>query len=163
MTRSNAFNDALSERGEAITNLRLTDFHDTGPLFKPAFLGEKWPAVDFFVQLERVNDRSLFFLAQVKTTRGLRDGKLQIVVSRDKVVALTAYPVPTYFIGVDEQTEIAYLVSMGQKRTGFSEMTAAFPMNAENRQRLWKEVHDFWTGRTHPTDSQFVDPKWRNS
>lgn len=44
--------DALGDRGEAIFRVLITEF-DTpaGPIFRPYFLGEKWPVVDFIVEL----------------------------------------------------------------------------------------------------------------
>jgi hypothetical protein len=105
MARAIQWTDVLGERGEAIAKLRLTDF--PGPLFRPAFLGDKWPAVDCLVQLVGLGDRTPFFLAQVKATRKppTRTGRLPVRISKEQVAALLAFPVPCYLIGVDERIE----------------------------------------------------------
>ena len=40
--------DVIGSRGEKIIELRLTAYEDfSSPLFQLAFLGEKWPTIDF--------------------------------------------------------------------------------------------------------------------
>ena len=42
--------DALGQRGENLFNILITPFHGNQPLFRPQFLGDKWPVFDFFVE-----------------------------------------------------------------------------------------------------------------
>lgn len=62
--------DAIGARGEAIVTNLLTRRHGRdGPLFRPQFLGEKYPAIDFSVELVGVaGDHTPFFFPQAKTT-----------------------------------------------------------------------------------------------
>jgi hypothetical protein len=44
--------ETIGFRGEKFVELRLTDLRPTShALFRPAFLGETWPAIDFYVEL----------------------------------------------------------------------------------------------------------------
>jgi hypothetical protein len=62
--------DATGTRGEKIVELRLTDLQITDqPLFRLAFLGDKWPTIDFYAELRAVKNQTPYFLAQVKATR----------------------------------------------------------------------------------------------
>ena len=61
--------DVTGFRGERIVELCLTDYLAfPKPLFRPGFLGDKWPAIDFYVELAEVIGRRLYFFAQVKAT-----------------------------------------------------------------------------------------------
>jgi hypothetical protein len=61
--------DVTGFRGEKIVELCLTDYASFAePLFRPGFLGEKWPAIDFYVELAQVTGHRLYFFGQVKST-----------------------------------------------------------------------------------------------
>jgi hypothetical protein len=52
---TNELKDVTGFRGEKIVELCLTDYRTFAkPLFRPGFLGEKWPSIDFYVELEDV-------------------------------------------------------------------------------------------------------------
>jgi hypothetical protein len=58
---------------------------------------------------------------------------------------MLAYPGPTYVIGIDEQREQGYLLSVNEPRTrGFGSIPMRYPMTFRNLQFLWEEVHAFW-------------------
>lgn len=64
-----ALPNVIGERGEIIFELAITDFLEfEQPLFKPGFLGERWPAVDYYIELVGVEGATPFFFAQIKTT-----------------------------------------------------------------------------------------------
>ncbi|NEP12601.1 MAG: DUF4365 domain-containing protein [Symploca sp. SIO2C1] len=159
--------DALGQRGEAIFTVLMTEFHsESGPIFKPQFLGDKWQYVDFIVEL--VGSRSIvpYFFVQVKTTRTgytKKLNRLKVKVPQGQINALALYPAPTYIIGIDEIEEKGYVASAnGEHLTSLSSLSTNFPINTPNREVLWKEVNDFWSRYKH-TDlvSQFHDPDWR--
>lgn len=154
--------DVLGDRGQSIAMLRLTDLEAGAPLFRPHFLGDKWPFVDFLVQLEGVGRRAAFFFAQVKaTTRGFNDrGRLRVAMSKEQVAGMSAYSIPTYVIGVDERGEDAYIAALRPRASGFSSMTARHPMTSANRKKLWNEVNAYWQMQTAPPASEFLDPDW---
>src|ERR1017187_9887067 len=56
-------------RGEKMVELCLTNYKDfDAPLFRPGFLGDKWPSIDFYVELQAVHKRKPYFFAQAKAT-----------------------------------------------------------------------------------------------
>ena len=65
-----AARDEIGSRSEFIFCARIMDFCGRSlPYFRPHFLGEKAQTLDFFVELLDTGERTLFFFAQVKTTR----------------------------------------------------------------------------------------------
>ena len=70
--RTENLNNVIAERGENIFELAVTDYESFNkPLFKPGFLGAKWPALDYYVELVGVRATTPFFFVQVKTTSGV--------------------------------------------------------------------------------------------
>lgn len=72
------------------------------PLFRPGFLGDKWPAVDFYVELNGVQDKRPFFLIQVKSTTGMlskRAKALRISSTRHDIIRLLQVPGPSVITG----------------------------------------------------------------
>jgi hypothetical protein len=64
--------DDIGSRGEAIFELRITDPHGPGgdPLFRPYHLGEKFPTLDYLVELVGLPAGGVgYFFAQVRSTR----------------------------------------------------------------------------------------------
>src|SRR4051794_27024176 len=103
--------DDIGNRGEAIFKVRITDPHGPRkePLFRPYPLGEKFPTLDFLVELVGVRaGRVAYFFAQVKaTTRGLTRRppvRLNVRVSQEDIDRMLIYPGPTYVVGIDSQT-----------------------------------------------------------
>jgi hypothetical protein len=159
--------NALGLRGEAIFTVLMTTFHsNSGPIFKPQFLGDKWQYIDFIVELVRAEGTVPYFFVQVKTTRQGYTKKLKrlkVKVPQEQVRGLASYPAPTYIVGIDEITEKGYVVSAnGNYLASLSSISTAFPINRLNREALWKEVNDFWSRyNTTLFDSQFSDRDWR--
>lgn len=159
--------DALGERGESIFFNRMTRFHsNNGPIFRPRFLGDKWPSVDFIVELLGVAGSNPYFFVQVKATRlgyTLQDQRLKIQVTEDGIRGIYSYPAPTYIVGIDDRKERAFVVSAnGENLTSLSSVSTAFPINKKNRIALWKEVREFWQGKSPSVvKSRFVDTNWK--
>ena len=159
--------DAVGQRGEAIFYVLMTEFHGSaGPIFRPQFLGDKWPSVDYIVELQSAGPTTPFFFVQVRSTREgytLRERRLKIKLTREQVRGLASYPAPTYIVGIDEVNEQGYLVSANGESIGsLSSLHTGFAINAANRTRLWSEVNAYWsTPSTPKLVSSFVDPSWR--
>lgn len=67
---STNISNALGKRGERIFELAITDLEKFDfPLFNPANLGDKWPVVDYYVELCGITQFIPFFFVQVKTTK----------------------------------------------------------------------------------------------
>ncbi len=148
-------NDDIGNRGEAIFELRITDPHGPGgdPLFRPYHLGEKFPTLDYLVELVglpagKVGD----FFAQVKLTRkGFTKRppvRLPVRVSQGDIERMLTYPGPTYVIGIDERPghERAYIASVNRPgMKGIQGLPPTFPLDAANMNALWKEVEVYWS------------------
>jgi hypothetical protein len=157
----------LGQRGEALFNVILTRFHGRPqPIFRPQFLGDKWPIVDFIVELVGVGSTTPYFFVQVRSTRQgytHREKRLKVQVSAGEMRKLVSYPAPTYIVGIDENQEFGYIISAnGERLSGLSSLSTNFPLNKETQEQLWQEVRDFWEALTvRPMVSKFIDPKWR--
>lgn len=160
--------DALGQRGEAIFTVLMTEFHSqAGPIFRPQFLGDKWPCVDFILELVgETGSIQPYCFVQVKTTRQgytQRDRRLKVQLGAEQVTALAAYPAPTYLVGIDELNEQGYIVSInGETRAAVSSLTTEFPLDHERRELLWAEVLEYWMACAVPAvESRFCDVRWR--
>jgi hypothetical protein len=141
-------------RGEGIAGNLLTRAHGgAGPLFRPTFLGEKYPAVDFFVELiGSSGDQAGFFFAQVKTTRRgyTASGRLNVSVDPEALAGLVRYPAPTYVIGVDEPIEVAFVAAaLTGGATQFRSLPTTHPLTDPRTLRtLYDEVRAFWAAHS---------------
>lgn len=135
--------------------MRITDPHGLNqePLFRPYHLGEKFPTLDFLVELVGLPAGTVaYFFAQVKATnQGLTKNppvRLRIGVSQDDIDRMLIYPGPTYVVGVDSQTERAYIASVnGTAMKRIQGLPAAHPLDAANMRTLWQEVEGYWMGK----------------
>lgn len=153
--------NVIGDRGETIFKLVITDYEQfQTPLFKPGFLGDKWPSVDFYIELEGVPDAQPFFFVQVRTTTSsLHPGadKLKINADKGKCEKLYAMPVPTYLVGVHEPTKKAYILSIHDKPTkGVYRIPLKHELTPANLKILHEEVREFWKSSSKPTRSHFV-------
>jgi len=54
--------EVVGFRGEKVVELCLTNYESfAAPLFRPGFLGDKWPTIDFYVELLTVRRRTPYF------------------------------------------------------------------------------------------------------
>lgn len=119
------------------------------PLFRATPLGDKYPAVDFLVDLVDRNDASRgFFFAQVKGTASAKPTtpRLPIDVARDRFNRFAGITAPTYLLGVDVRTEVTYLVSAWKaRRSPVSSISKAFSLDEDSvKVKLYQEVLAFW-------------------
>jgi hypothetical protein len=147
--------DYIGGRGEAIAFACLTRRCRTDsdlPFFWPHYLGEKCETFDFLVELIDAGERTPFFFVQVKTTRrGITRSRtrprLPIEVSQKDVRRMASYPAPTYVIGVQEEEERAFVISVhGVMSEAIRSITTAHELTCETLGRLWEEVQDYWQG-----------------
>jgi hypothetical protein len=128
--------DSVGERGESIVTTLLTRRHgQPDARFRPRFLGEKYPMIDFFVELVGAGGmQTPFFFIQVKaTSMGYNArGKLKVQVTEPKMLGLVKYPVPTYVVGVDEVNERAFIVAaLAGGAPEFSSLPVDYPLMEE--------------------------------
>lgn len=114
--------------------------------FQPVQLGEKYPNVDFFVELLGC-DKPYYFLVQTKATeKGInRNGKLRISIPKGKIKALAKYSCPTYLVGIDIPGEQAFIYPVNKMpRKAISSFSTAKPLTAAILDNLFDDVIAFW-------------------
>ncbi len=155
-------NNVIGERGERIVELCLTDYKDfEQPLFRPSFLGEKWPAIDFYVELTTIPNKRLYFFGQVKTTTGLlsdTDEKLCIHSTAENIQHLLQTPAPTYIFAVHEPSQRVFIRSVyqGVKAQAITQIPIKYELTSSNLKKLNEEVSNYWNTHQHkPTFSVF--------
>jgi hypothetical protein len=157
----------LGQRGEALFYVLITKSYGRArPIFRPQFLGDKWPLVDFIVELVDAGKITPYFFVQVKTTRDgytQRNNRLKVKVNGEDMRRLASYPAPTYIIGIDEIMEVGYIVSAnGEWMNSIPNMSIDFPINKINQDQLWDEVNSFWAkSKMLNRSSRFIDSAWR--
>ena len=148
--------DFIGGRGEAIADFALRA--NAGPtrtnrISRPLYLGQKCETFDFLVELVDAGERTPFFFVQVKSTRKAFTKKqtpprLRVEVSEQDVRRMVAYPAPTYVIGVHEDEERAFIISVhGGMSEAIPSITTAHELTCVTLRRLWDEVREFWQGR----------------
>jgi hypothetical protein len=119
------------------------------PLFRTTYLGDKYPTVDFLVDLVGPTDRPQgFFFVQVKGSASSPPAatRLAIDVPKDRFNALAALAAPTYLIGVDLVAGVPYVVVANRRRRSrVSSISKAFPLTDDSvKVALFREVLAFW-------------------
>ncbi len=146
--------DEIGDRGEAIFEVRITDFCGRNfPYFRCHFLGEKTATFDYLVELEEAGETTpWFFFIQVKATKQGRtkrgQPRLKVKVEKEHVLRMAKYPAPTYVVGIDEPQEKAYIVAVfGTMNRAIASLPTAHELSCDNLKRLWDEVKGFWSCR----------------
>lgn len=161
-TKPHRLRDITGYRGEKILELCLTDY--TGlpePLFRPGFLGDKWPAIDFYIELTTIPGKRPYFFGQVKTTTSQlapESKTLGISTKKEDIEHLLAIPGPTYIFGVHEPTKKVYIRSVhwGVPIKAITSIPLAYELRSQALQTLHHEVCNYWEGSDHkPTFSVF--------
>lgn len=146
--------DVTGSRGEKIVDLCLTDYSGfAAPLFEPAFLGAKWPALDFYVELRTAAGAGRFFLGQAKATAVPLKPKakvLHISTDKDDIDRLLLIPAPTYIMGVHEPTKRVFVraVHSATPSKAITSIPLTHELTSVNLQRLHDEVVAHWNSVT---------------
>jgi hypothetical protein len=105
------------------------------------------------VELVDAGEKTPFFFVQVKATRKeftktQKPPRLRVQVSKKDVRRVVAYPAPPYVIGVQEDEELAVIVSIyGAMSDAIPSITTGHELTCKTLRRLWDEVREFWHGR----------------
>jgi hypothetical protein len=140
----------IGERGQWLFSLLMTQLCGRAePLFRPRFLGDKYPTFDYIVEV--VDRPSYFFFVQVKgTTRGYnaKTNRLRVKVAQDDIDRMVAYPAPTYVVGIDvNEIGVGFLLSVNESRDHVASLTTRFRIDCSVLEQLRDEVVDFWSSR----------------
>jgi len=162
-TNTHQLRDVTGYRGEKILELCLTDYASfQQPLFRPGFLGDKWPAIDFYVELTSVPGKRPYFFGQVKATTSkltAQSKTLCISTKKEDIEHLLQVPGPTYIFGVHEPSKKVYVrsVHFGVPIKAIKNIPLAYELNSVTLQKLHDEVRDYWASTDHkPTSSVFA-------
>jgi hypothetical protein len=144
--------DQIAHIAEVISDLhfsRVVGSPFARVLFRTAHLGDKYPTVDYLVDvLDAGNLSSGFFFIQVKGTASASptSPRLAIDVSLERFNQLVRLSAPAYLVAVDIVSEEAYLVAACRSRKGaVASITKAFPLSdAAVKIALYREVAEFW-------------------
>ena len=158
--------DQIGYAAELITALHFSRV--VGPpysrmLFRSVHLGDKYPTVDYLVDVLDTNNQSVgFFFLQVKgtATASPTAPRLGIDVPLERFNRLVRLPAPAYIVAVDTVVEEAYLAAACRTRkSAVSSVTKAFPLSeASVKIGLYREVVAFWaTHKTLRRTSRFLD------
>src|SRR5262245_52225573 len=132
--------DFIGGRGEAIAFARLARICRTDadlPYFWPHYLGEKFENFDFLFELVASAARPPFFFVQVKNTRKeftktQKPPRLRVEISEKDIRRMVAYPAPTYVVGVHEDEERAFIISVhGVMADAIPSITTAHELTGE--------------------------------
>ncbi|MEM7556720.1 MAG: DUF4365 domain-containing protein [Cyanobacteria bacterium P01_A01_bin.84] len=155
--------DTSEDKSREIFIKLMSEPHsDSGAIFKPRYLEDKLPYVDYIVELVGAPGTVPYFFVQFKSTKlgyTKKDKRLRVKFPQENVRGLAAYSAPTYIVGIDEKEETGYLISVeGEELSAIASIPSLFPINMQNRGNLWNEVNDFWLkcNRVKKT-SQFIE------
>lgn len=158
-----SLNDVTGFRGEKFVEVELTEYSGRpAPLFRPGFLGDKWPAVDFYVELNSVIGSGMYFLGQAKATAKPLPKKARVVrISSTKhdIERLQKIPAPTYIFGIHEPTKRVFVrcVHAGTPLKAITSIPLKNQLTATNLQTLHDEIVAHWVANTSkPTQSAFA-------
>jgi hypothetical protein len=151
---SMGISDFIGGRGEAIAYAHLSRVcREQVPYFWPHYLGEKCETFDFLVELVDAGENTPFFFVQVKTTRkdytrAQTPPRLRVEISEKDVRRMSAFPAPTYVVGVHEEEERAFVISIhGDMRQAIPSMTTRHELTSDTLKLLWDEVRQYWQAR----------------
>jgi hypothetical protein len=152
--------DVIGSRGESIVEICLTDYQTFArPLFRPGFLGDKWPSIDFYVELQAVRGKRPYFFAQAKTTATSIGTSLNVSTRKRDIERLLQIPGPTYILGVHEPSKRVFVRSVheGTPLRAITRIPVSYELTSKNLRILHDEVRDYWAGNDHkPRSSVFA-------
>jgi hypothetical protein len=150
-------------RGERIVELCLTEYGTTErPLVRPGFLGDKWPAIDFYIELNEVAGKRLYFFAQARATASslnVASDHLSVTVRKAEVDRLLRIPGPTYILGVHEPSKRVFVRSVheGVPVRAITRIPLSHELTGANLLALHREVREFWFAtKIKPSASVFA-------
>src|SRR5580704_12932969 len=144
--------EVIGFRGEKVVELCLTNYQSfSSPLFRPGFLGDKWPSIDFYVELLAVRGKKPYFFCQAKATKSrllTSSRKLRISTKRQDIVRLMRIPGPTYIFGIHEPSRRVFVraVHGKTKQRAITTIPLTHELTPTNLRALHSEVRRFWEG-----------------
>ena len=118
-------------------------------------LGEKYPTIDFHVDLLDPTAEKAHCYVQVKATEQGFEGegparKLKVRVPKADVIKLRRFPAPTYVVGIDVTKELgeAYVMAIDRNVAGaINGLPAKHRLDCRALRKLWQEVDTYWKAK----------------
>lgn len=138
---------------EYLATVFLSRKTNLGYLFKTVLIAGKWPSIDIYAEIIGNNSPKNYCFVQVKSTiQGytVRENKLKVQISKDKLNKLANFNGPSYLIGIDYQENDpfkskAYISAIrGTYNNGLSSMPTDNELDENNLIRLHNEIETFW-------------------
>jgi hypothetical protein len=147
--------DQIGHRGEALFAVMVTRRCAGRTWFFEVMLGEKYPTIDFKVDLLAPTVEKAYRFVQVKATDKGYSGagagrKLNVKVSKKDVQQLRRIPAPAYVVGVDVTRPMgqAFIVAIDKNVTeGINGLPTRYPLDCRALKKLWAEVDTYWKAR----------------
>jgi hypothetical protein len=139
---------AIGDRGENPFEQAISDYSQFNrPLFRPAFFTDRWPAVDYVVELLGVGGVTPCLPVQVKATQEpVSNNEIQISLPPSKKRALAQLPGPTYVVGVQEPTRRVFIrAAFETAGLGVYSIPVTHELTPASLQELYDEVQEFWS------------------
>lgn len=156
----NVIREVTGFRGEKILELCLTDYAEFAtPLFRPGFLGDKWPSIDFYVELQDAGKRRPYFFAQAKATRAKLLQGISITAKKRDIERLLQIPGPTYIFGIHEPSRRVFVRSVhaGTPLKAITRIPFSHELTGKKLRTLHDEVREFWSSNKYkPKSSAFA-------
>ncbi len=147
--------DQIGHRGENLFTVMITRRCENRMWFFEVMLGEKYPTIDFHVDLLEPTTEKAYCFVQVKATAkgysGMGAGrKLNVRVSKKDVQRLRKIPAPTYVVGIDVTPAMGqgYIIAIDRNvTTAVTGLPTRHPLDCRAIKKLWKEVDAYWKAR----------------
>jgi hypothetical protein len=139
--------NTIGKLGEAwLVKGLLKPIKDKGFLFDLQFLGDKYPLVDYIVDLHAIGNEKMFFFASVKhTTKGKYKRLPKINIDKEELKGIRKYVIPVYIFAIDSKNDKIYFVS-GNGIDATKDMNG-FPMKhlltGDTLVKIWDEVKQY--------------------
>lgn len=146
----NLMNDLIGLQGEYIFAKFIIDSNDGGvSLMRPVFLGDKFPTIDFFVELVNYTDKKCFFFATIKTTRSRHSNSsktIKVNLKKEEIQQLNKIRAPVYLFAIDGLTETGYFICANRldSSKNLNSIPITHQLNEINIRCLCNEVAAYW-------------------
>jgi hypothetical protein len=147
--------DQIGHRGENLFAVMITKQCLGRAWFFEVKLGEKYPTIDFHVDLLEPTVEKAYCFVQVKATdKGYSgtgvDRKINVRVSKKDVQKLRKMPAPTYVVGIDVSKPMGqgYIMAIDRLVTkGINGLPTKYPLDCRALKTLWNEVDTYWKAK----------------
>lgn len=142
----------IGNLGENFFSIAISRKTSQGYLFRPTFTGDKWPTIDFYVEIVSKKTGYFAFFQVKTTTKRLRAKSQRVVINvpKNKINKLAQHLAPTYLVCVhlnsaEPKNSKAYIKTIrGSYKKAISSVATTNELNKQNLLILKREIKEFW-------------------